>query len=149
MIDIYSRKNGFNISRYALFVVSLLLTSQNLWAENITKEREVFNVSKDKSVELKKNESISFEDLHLKIDDVVFEDIAGIPGEEESWPSGSGVVISITIIDGKESKEFNLSELTDPYAGVSSLTWNKIKVTLVEVIGYETPSLKLLIESEL
>ena len=96
-------------------------------------------------VELKSNDQVKILDgIILHVTDIVFEEIAACPAEdgddgENAYPAGSGVVISFNVINGNETVELFLSELTEPYASQEMVDWNGYRFKLAGLDGYNDP----------
>ena len=97
------------------------------------------------SFELNTDEAIEFQDLNLLLTDIIFEEIIECPGDD-SMPSGSGVVVFFQASNNNKSEDISLNVLSQPYESTSSVIWDKYKITLVKVVGYNKPSVTINID---
>ena len=71
--------------------------------------------------------------LSISLDDIVTEEIAAAPGNEDSYPSGSGAVYNLKLQEGEKQGDVTLSYLTPSpqYNGIKEATWESHQFKLI------------------
>ncbi|MBW2967657.1 hypothetical protein KY362_04170 [Candidatus Woesearchaeota archaeon] len=72
------------------------------------------------------------EGIEIEVKDIVAEEIAPAPGDEESYPAGSGVTVDLVIRKGSDSEEISLTMLSEGYESKTSEIWKGYSITLIE-----------------
>jgi len=115
-----------------LILIILVIFLIEILSKNESDSGRLFRLNEEFELGVKEKTTCPEEELTIKVESIISEDIVSAPGNEEAYPVGNGVTVNLTVLKGNTSKKIELYLLSQGYESKITENWNGYKITLID-----------------